>query len=105
MPSYDFEVDLQALVEAAKGTSEAIKLFHDKDVEDLVPTEDAIANDDLWDKVSEFRDDWEEGINNMVSDIQSASGVLGKVAENYYEFDKDGYKSFKNIPQPEPLKL
>lgn len=105
MPSYDFAVDMQALVEAAKGTADTIKLFKDKDVEDLVPTEDAIANDDLWDAVDEFKDDWEEGINNMVGDIQGASGALGKVAENYYKFDKNGCQAFKKIPRPQPLKI
>jgi len=37
MPSYDFEVDLESLVAAAKGTVDTVQLFKDKDVEDLVP--------------------------------------------------------------------
>lgn len=105
MASYDFEVDMEALIEAAKGTEEAVKLFHDKDVADLVPTEDAIANDTLWDALDEFKDDWEEGINNMVEDIQSASSALGQVAENYYEFDKQGAQKFKKIADPQSLRM
>ena len=60
MPSYDFEVDLESLVGAAKGTIETVQLFKDKDVEDLVPEKGDLGSDTVWDAVDEFKErmDW-----------------------------------------------
>lgn len=91
MPSYDFEVDLESLVAAAKGASETIQLFRDKDVEDLVPTEDDLGSDIVWAAVEEFKDRWERGMNNLVEDAQEASGRLAKIAQNYARFDTEGH--------------
>ena len=90
MPSYDFEVDLESLVAAAKGTIDTVQLFKDKDVEDLVPTEGDVANGTVWDAVDEFKDRWERGMNNLVGDIEEAGGRLGKIASNYAKFDSEG---------------
>jgi len=90
VPSYDFEVDLESLVAAAKGTAETVQLFKDKDVEDLVPSEDDLGSDVVWDAVDEFKDRWERGMNNLVEDIQEAAGRLTKIASNYAKFDADG---------------
>ena len=45
MPSYDFEVDLESLVNAAQKTAEVIQLKKDNDVEDYVPTLKAVSNE------------------------------------------------------------
>lgn len=91
MPSYDFEVDLQALVKAAQGTAESVQLMKDKDVEDFVPTESACGSSVVWDAVAEFKDRWERGLNDMVGDVEEVSGRLGKVAMTYAEFDQGGH--------------
>ncbi len=90
MPSYDFEVDLQSLVAAARGTSETVQLFKDKDVEDLVPSAGDLGSDVVRDAVNEFKDRWERGMNNLVGDVEEMAGRLGKVAMNYADFDKAG---------------
>lgn len=90
MPSYDFEVDLQSLVSAAKGTSETVQLFKDKDVEDLVPSESDLGSSVVWAAVDEFKNRWEEGMNNLVQDVEEMAGRLSKIAMNYAEFDKAG---------------
>lgn len=90
MPSYDFEVDLESLVGAAKGAVETIQLFKDKDVEDLVPSEGDLGSDVVWDAVEEFKDRWERGMNNLVGDIEEAAGRLAKIASNYAQFDTEG---------------
>ena len=90
MPSYDFEVDLESLVAAAKGAVETVELFKDKDVEDLVPTKDDLGSDVVWDAVDEFKDRWERGMNNLVEDIEEAGSRLAKIASNYAKFDQDG---------------
>ena len=90
MPSYDFEVDLESLVAAAKGAVETVQLFKDKDVEDLVPTEGDLGSDTVWSAVEEFKDRWERGMNNLVEDIEEAGGRLAKIASNYATFDSEG---------------
>ena len=90
MPSYDFEVDLQALATAAQGMADTVQLLKDKDVEDLVPTEGMLGSAVVWDAVAEFKDRWELGLNNLVGDVEEMAGRLGQVATNYAQFDVDG---------------
>lgn len=97
MPSYDFEVDLQSLVKAAQGTAETVQLFKDNDVEDLVPSEGSLGSDVVWSAVEEFKDRWEEGMNNLVSDVEEMAGRLGKIAMNYAEFDKAGHTTLAAV--------
>ncbi len=97
MPSYDFEVDLESLVGAAKGTIETVQLFKDKDVEDLVPEKGDLGSDTVWDAVDEFKDRWERGMNNLVGDIEEAGGRLAKIASNYANFDKEGRDTFTAV--------
>ena len=97
MPSYDFEVDLPALVEAAQGLNDALKLFKDKDVEDLVPTEDDLGNGTVWDAVAEFKDRWEEGMNKLCHDVEEMAGRVGKIAMNYAELDKEGRDAMAKV--------
>lgn len=90
MPSYDFAVDMQSLYDAAKGTSDALQLFKDKDVEDLVPELDDLgSHDGLRDAVDDFRDRWEEGMNNLMEDTEEIAGRLSKILTKYLEYDKD----------------
>ena len=91
MPSYDFEVDLESLVAAAKGTVDTVELFKDKDVEDLVPEEGDLGSDVVWEAVDEFKDRWERGMNNLVEDIQEAGSRLAKIASTYAKFDQEGH--------------
>ena len=97
MPSYDFEVDLESLVAAAKGAVETVELFKDKDVEDLVPTEDDLGSDVVWDAVDEFKDRWERGMNNLVEDIEEAGSRLAKIASNYAKFDQEGHAKLTGV--------
>lgn len=98
MPSYDFEVDLQSLAKAAKGMADTVQLMmKDNDVEDFVPSESACGNDEVWAAVEEFKDRWEEGMNNLKSDVEDAAGALGKIAMNYMTFDEDSAKSYEPI--------
>lgn len=97
MPSYDFEVDLQALAQAAQGLAEACDLFRVDDVVDLVPTEADLGSDIVWSAVGEFKDRWERGMNNLVGDVQELSGRLGKVVMNYAELDQDGSTTFDGV--------
>ena len=97
MPSYDFEVDLESLVAAAKGTIETVQLFKDKDVEDLVPEKGDLGSDTVWDAVDEFKDRWERGMNNLVKDMEEAGGRLAKIASNYANFDKEGHDSLSAV--------
>ncbi len=90
MPSYDFEVDLPSLGQAAQGLSETVQLFRDQDVGDLVPSEDALGSSVVWDAVAEFKDRWERGMNNLVHDVEEMAGRLGKIALNYAELDQRG---------------
>lgn len=90
MPSYDFEVDLQTLAKAAQGTSEAVSLFREKDVEDLVPAKGDLGSDVVWAAVEEFKDRWERGMNNLVEDADEIAGRLGKIAMNYADLDRNG---------------
>ena len=90
MPSYDFEVDLVSLGRAAQGLSECVQLFHDKDVEDLVPSEDDLGSGVVWGAVDEFKNRWEEGMNNLVHDVEEMAGRIGRIAMNYYELDQRG---------------
>lgn len=94
MPSYDFEVDLEALVHAAQGTAESISALKDKDVEDFVPTESALGHEAVWSAVAEFKDRWERGTHDMAKDVEEVSGRLGKVAMTYGEFDRAGAELF-----------
>ena len=93
MPSYDYEVDLESMGQAAQGLSESVQLFKDKDVEDLVPSEDDLGSDVVWEAVDEFQERWERGMNNLVEDIQEAGSRLAKIASNYAKFDQEGNKT------------
>ena len=87
MPSYDFEVDIESLINGSKTATDIVKQKKDHDIEDYVPKEDDVANDVVWDAIDEFQDRWERGINDMTDDIEEVAGRLGKVAMNYAEFD------------------
>ena len=91
MPSYDFEVDLQSMGRAAQGLNEAVQLFKDKDVEDLLPGRGEVGHEVVWGALEEFQGRWEEGVNNLCHDVEEMAGRLGKIAMNYYETDKAGY--------------
>ncbi|SEB82039.1 hypothetical protein SAMN04489844_1128 [Nocardioides exalbidus] len=95
MPSYDYEVDLESMGKAAQGLSETVQLFKDKDVEDLVPTKGDVGHDTVWDALDEFKNRWEEGVNNLCQDVEEMSGRLGKIAMNYFDTDKAGGESLK----------
>ncbi|HEX6150576.1 hypothetical protein [Nocardioides sp.] len=97
MPSYDFEVDLQSLGKAAQGLAETVQLFKDKDVEDLVPSEDDLGSEVVWDAVDEFKSRWEEGVNNLCKDVEEMAGRIGKIAMNYYETDQGGYDALHTV--------
>jgi hypothetical protein len=97
VPSYDFEVDLESIGKAAQGLAETVQLFKDKDVEDLVPTEDDLGSSVVWDAVDEFKNRWEEGVNNLCQDVEEMAGRLGKIAMNYYETDKAGFDALHAV--------
>jgi hypothetical protein len=97
MASYDFEVDLQSMGTAAQGLNDTVKLFKDQDVEDLVPSRDDVGHDAVWDAVDEFKNRWEEGVNNLCHDVEEMAGRLGKIAMNYYETDKAGYDALRGL--------
>jgi hypothetical protein len=97
MPSYDYEVHLQSMGKAAQGLTDTVKLFKDKDVEDLVPTRDDVGTDVVWDAIDEFSGRWEEGVNNLCKDVEEMSGRLGKIAMNYFETDKAGGESLRGL--------
>lgn len=97
MTSYDFEVDLEALGKAAQGLAEAVQLFKDKDVEDLVPTEGDLGSSVVWDAVNEFKNRWEEGVNNLCQDVEEMAGRLGKIAMNYVESDQQGLEELRGV--------
>ena len=90
MPSYDFEVDLQSMGNAAQGLNDTVALFKDKDVDDLVPTKGDVGHDVVWGALDEFQERWEEGVNNLCQDVEEMAGRLAKIAMNYYETDKAG---------------
>lgn len=97
MPDYDYEVDLQSLGKAAQGLSETVQLFKDKDVEDLVPSKDDLGSDVVWAAVEEFKNRWEEGVNNLCQDVEEMAGRLGKIAMNYYDADQTGYEALHTV--------
>ena len=97
MPSYDFEVDLESMGKAAQGLNDTVTLFKDKDVEDLVPSKDDVGHDTVWDALDEFKNRWEEGVNNLCQDVEEMAGRLGKIAMNYFETDKAGHDSMSAL--------
>jgi hypothetical protein len=97
MPSYDYEVDLESMGQAAQGFGETVQLFKDNDVEDLVPGKDDVGSDVVWDALDEFKNRWEEGVNNLCQDVEEMSGRLGKIAMNYFDTDKAGYDALSAL--------
>ena len=97
MPSYDFEVDLESMHHAATGLNDTVKLFKEKDVEDLVPSEGDVGHEAVWSALEEFQNRWEEGVNNLCHDVEEMAGRLGKIALNYYETDRSGYDSLSAL--------
>jgi methyl-accepting chemotaxis protein len=93
VPSYDFAVDLHAMVTAAQHIADSVQTFKDDDVADLVPTSAALGDDEVASAVGEFTSRWEEGMNNLMHDVEEMSGRLGKVAMNYAEFDSSGHET------------
>ncbi|MFI5622193.1 hypothetical protein ACIA03_01880 [Nocardioides sp. NPDC051685] len=75
---------------AATGLNDTIEALKKKDVEDFVPTSDMLGSDEVWSAVEEFKDRWEEGLNNLSEDVTNMAGTLGKVAANYAELDSSG---------------
>nr|WP_260174025.1 hypothetical protein [Nocardioides albus] len=70
--------------------NDTIEALKKKDVEDFVPTSDMLGSDEVWSAVEEFKDRWEEGLNNLSEDVSNMAGTLGKVAGNYAELDSEG---------------
>ena len=56
MTSYDFEVDLESLINASTKASEAVKQKKEQDVEDVVPTESDVGSDTVWKALDDFQD-------------------------------------------------
>jgi hypothetical protein len=109
VPAYDFEVDLAALADAARGTAETVQLFKDQDVEDLVPSSGDLGSEVVAAAVETFRSRWELGMNNLVRDTEEISGRLGKVAANYADLDAAGHERLtavaaqvRTVPAPRP---
>lgn len=97
MPSYDFEVDLQSMGKAAQGLNDAVQLFKDKDVEDLVPSKGDVGHDAVWGALGEFERRWERGVTHLCHDVEEMAGRLGKIAMNYYETDKAGHDAMSAL--------
>jgi hypothetical protein len=83
--------------QAAQGLSETVQLFKDQDVEDLVPRKGDVGSDVVWDALDEFKNRWEEGVNNLCQDVEEMSGRLGKIAMNYFETDKAGHEALSAL--------
>ncbi|MEO8828932.1 hypothetical protein [Lapillicoccus sp.] len=98
MGRHDFAVDLEGMANAAKGINDTSKLFKDKDVEDLIPSEGDVGHDTVWDALDEFQDRWERGTKNMVEDVGEAGGRLAKITMNYLDYEQSSGKRM------EPLK-
>lgn len=106
MGRHDFEVDLEAMANAAKGINDASKLFKDKDVSDLIPSAADVGNDAVWDALGEFQDRWERGTKNMVEDVQEAGGRLAKITMNYLEYEEKAGKKLEPLAgQFEAMKI
>ncbi|WP_116115983.1 hypothetical protein [Austwickia chelonae] len=90
MPSYDFEVDLQALGDAADKLGQVLTRFQDTDVCDVAPTEADVAHEVAWGGISEFVDRWQLGIDALREDTEELSAVLNKVAAEYVSFERRG---------------
>lgn len=99
MPSYDFSVDVEALVNAARATADSVAFVKDHDVSDLVPDKAALGSSIVWDAVDEFQERWERGVNDMVGDVEEVSGRIGKVAMNYVEFDQQNGEALVALGQ------
>lgn len=99
MPSYDFSVDVEALVNAARATADSVAFVKDHDVSDLVPGQGGSRQLDRLDAVDEFQERWERGVNDMVGDVEEVSGRIGKVAMNYVEFDQQNGEALVALGQ------
>ena len=55
------------------------------------------GSDAVWDAVDEFKNRWEEGVNNLCQDVEEMAGRLGKIAMNYYETDKAGQDALTGL--------
>lgn len=97
MSSYDFEVDLESLIAAAKGTADTIQLFKDHDAEDFIPAEGDVGHEAVWSACDEFQERWDDGMNNLTKDVEEIAGRLGKVAANYAQFDTDAAKTVARV--------
>ena len=97
MPSYDFEVDLESMGKAAQGLNDTVRLFKEKDVDDLVPSESDVGHEAVWSALDEFQDRWEEGVNNLCHDVEEMAGRLARIAMNYFETDKSGYDALSAL--------
>lgn len=87
MGLHDFEVDMEALFTAATQCAEAVQAKVDYDVEDYLPSEDSVANDEVWQAIDEFQERWEQGVNNLVDDIEEVAGRLMGVLISYADFN------------------
>jgi hypothetical protein len=88
--AYEFGVDFESLMTAASGLNDTIEALKKKDVEDFVPTSAMLGSEEVWSAVEEFKDRWEEGLNNLSEDVSNMAGTLGQVAGNYATLDSDG---------------
>lgn len=88
--AYEFGVDFESLITAASGLNDTIEALKKKDVEDFVPTSDMLGSEEVWSAVEEFKDRWEQGLNNLTEDVTNMAGTLGTVAGNYVELDNEG---------------
>ena len=68
---------------------------------------DGVDNNETWlqtvvifpspDALDEFKNRWEEGVNNLCQDVEEMAGRLGKIAMNYFETDKAGYDALSGL--------
>ncbi len=94
---YTFSADIEALETAARSIGQVLEDKWAFDIEDFLPSAEAVGSDVVWEAISEFSDRWETGINAMADDVESISGALSAVAANYRAFEESRDKALARI--------
>ncbi len=92
-----FEVDLETLVQVARGMSQTASRFQEQDVGDLLPSADAVAHSDLAGALREFGDRWTRGMKALRADVNEIGSRLGQAATAYASADRDAALMFDEI--------
>lgn len=92
-----FQVDPDALLDAAEGVSSATDMLRQKDISSIDPSTAHVGDDDLAHAMSDFTERWQVGVQNMIKDGDEFTQRLKDTYTAYTGVDESVAETIRNL--------